>query len=85
MVDQVSIWAIGKSESELRRVLGAPDWTGIGGILGVKWQPSDGSEAWNYSMAVARDTSHLHKALSLYVKEGRVLKAEQHTVGCGDY
>lgn len=83
MADPLSTWIVGKSESDVKRLLGSPDWTGVGGILGCKWQPNDGSEAWNYSMVFSGGGSYLGSAFRIYLKGGRVIKAETVTIGGG--
>jgi hypothetical protein len=82
MVDLVRAWAVGKSEAQLLQVLGTPDTTGVGGLLGVEWQPADGSRAWNYNRTPSVNTSHLGNAIRIYVKDGHAVKVETVPIGC---
>lgn len=81
MAPNLTIWIIGKSEADVVRLLGEPEWTGVGGVPGMKWQPDDGSIAWNYSLVSASETSHLSDALRLHVKNGHVILAKIVTIG----
>jgi hypothetical protein len=81
MAEPLSTWIIGKSEDDARRLLGEPDWTGVGGVPGLKWQPTDGSIAWNYSLVSSHETSRVSNALRLHVKQGRVITAEIVIIG----
>lgn len=82
MVNQVSSWAINKQEAEIRDVLGEPDSSGVGGVLGVEWQPADGSKAWNYNITPSDNKSHLGNAVRIYIKDGRVIRSKTITIGC---
>ncbi len=82
IVEQASRWVIGKPEAELLRILGEPETKGVGGLLGVEWQPEDGSKAWNYNVTASANTSHLGNAFRVYIKNGHAIRTETITTGC---
>lgn len=81
MAHPLCAWIIGKTDADVVRLLGQPEWTGVGGVPGLTWQPGDGSIAWNYSLVSASETSHLSDALRLHVKNGHVIAAKIVTIG----
>lgn len=81
MAQPLCAWIIGKTDADVVRLLGQPEWTGVGGVPGLTWQPDDGSIAWNYSLVSASETSHLSDALRLHVKNGHVIAAKIVTIG----
>lgn len=81
MAQPLCSWIIGKTDADVVRLLGQPEWTGVGGVPGLTWQPDDGSIAWNYSLVSASETSHLSDALRLHVKNGYVVAAKIVTIG----